>query len=291
MKGGARVFALIPTFNRKDVTLAAIATLKAQTRPPDRIIVSDGGSTDGTREAVAAAYPDVTVLRTPGEAWWAGSMAFGFDHILAAGVDDEDRVLMMNDDIVLPEGYVETLLAVSLAENAAVCGVTVDAARPEAVLDAGEYIEWRRYFYRVATDWPRGGLRDDVDFLPGRASVVSVRMVRKAGNVDARTFPHYIADYDFFARVRAAGFRLCVTGDTWVGCMTEKTGLVGQPSTFREALKLMTSRRSAQAFPHHWRFIWRHAPGFRLKLRLTALSALYGAKKLVLSARGRRVDA
>jgi len=275
------VVALIPTFNRKAVTLACLAMLKTQTRAPDLIVISDGGSTDGTPEAVAAAHPDVTVLRTPGEAWWGGSMAHGFRHLLAQGLDDEARVLMMNDDIVLPPDYIATLLEVSLTENAAVCGVTVDAAARDRVLDAGEYIEWRKYHFPVATDWPGERLRDDVAFLPGRASLVALKMVRRAGNVDDRAFPHYLGDYDFFARIRKAGFRMGVTGRTWVGCMTEKTGLGGEARSLREELKLMTSRRSMRRVTDHWRFIWRHGPSLHAKARLTTLSILYHGKGIL----------
>lgn len=282
----ARVTALIPTFNRKAVTLECVAMLKSQSRPPDLIVISDGGSTDGTREDVKAAHQDVVVLRTPQEAWWGGSMAYGFDHILGLGLPADHRVLMLNDDTVLPNDYIEILLEESLKENAAVCGVTVDAADPAKVLDSGEYIVWHRYQFPVANDWPGDTLRDDVAFLPGRATMVSLEMVRKAGNVDSAAFPHYLGDYDFFARIKKAGFRLGVTGRTSVGCMTEKTGLGGQgaPQTVREAIKQVTSKRSMERLVDHWRFIWRHAPGTQTKLRLMTSSGIYGTKKLLSSA-------
>lgn len=54
---------LFTAHNRKDMVLDAIRYALAQTIPVD-IIVSDDASTDGTREAVLAAYPDVTYLRT-----------------------------------------------------------------------------------------------------------------------------------------------------------------------------------------------------------------------------------
>ncbi len=283
-----RVAALIPTFNRKAVTLACVAKLKSQSRPPDLIVVSDGGSTDGTPEVVTAAHPEVVVLRTPREAWWGGSMAYGFDYLLGQGLCANDRVLMLNDDTVLPPDYVEILLEVSLLENAAVCGVTVDAADNTKVLDSGEYIEWHRYVFPVANDWPGEKLRDDVAFLPGRATMVSLEMVRKVGNIDSVAFPHYIGDYDFFARIKKAGFRIGVTGRTWLGCMTEQTGLGGhgEPQTVKEVVKLATSQRSMERVIDHWRFIWRHAPGTHAKVRLIALVGIHGTKRLLSAAAG-----
>lgn len=54
---------LFTAHNRKDMVLRAIALALAQTVPVD-VIVADDASTDGTREAVLAAFPDVTCLRS-----------------------------------------------------------------------------------------------------------------------------------------------------------------------------------------------------------------------------------
>jgi GT2 family glycosyltransferase len=280
-----KVAVLIPTFNRKDITLDCIAALKSQSRQPDVIVVSDGGSTDGTREVVAERYPGVTVLKTPQDAWWGGAMAHGFEHLVSR-LDGHDRILMLNDDTLLPSDYIKTLLEVSVGEDAAVCGVTVDAADPRKVLDSGEYIEWRRYVYHVCSDWPEDLFRDDVDVLPGRGTMITVEMVRTVGNVDHKSFPHYISDYDLTVRIKKAGFRLAVTGRTWVGCMTESTGLSADTQTknVRSLVRLLTSRRSMQRPIDHWRFIWRHAPGYRMKTRLIVLTALHGGKTFLASA-------
>jgi glycosyltransferase involved in cell wall biosynthesis len=49
-----RVSAVIPTFQRRELVLAAIASVLAQTRPVEEIIVVDDGSTDGSWEALEA---------------------------------------------------------------------------------------------------------------------------------------------------------------------------------------------------------------------------------------------
>ncbi len=49
--------------NRRDMVLDAIALALKQTVPV-HIIVADDASTDGTREAVVAAYPGVTYVRS-----------------------------------------------------------------------------------------------------------------------------------------------------------------------------------------------------------------------------------
>ncbi|MGB0133860.1 glycosyltransferase family 2 protein [Dokdonella sp.] len=52
------VSAIIPTYNRRELVIRAIHSALAQTREVDEIIVIDDGSTDGTGEALKAAFGD-----------------------------------------------------------------------------------------------------------------------------------------------------------------------------------------------------------------------------------------
>ncbi len=57
------VSVIIPTFNRRERVLKAIASVVSQTRQPDEIIVVDDGSTDGSSAAIRNNFPTVTVIR------------------------------------------------------------------------------------------------------------------------------------------------------------------------------------------------------------------------------------
>ena len=49
---------IIPTYNLRELVLAAVRTVLAQTRPVQEILVIDDGSTDGTAEALKQAFGD-----------------------------------------------------------------------------------------------------------------------------------------------------------------------------------------------------------------------------------------
>lgn len=254
---------MIPVFNRLAFTRACVECLRQQDYPQLSIIVVDGGSTDDTVEVLRRDYSFVTVLVSDRELWWAGAMQAGIDHVLTRSRSDGDAVLMVNNDTLLSPDYVSALMAVACRENAAVGALIVDSRDPQKVLDAGEYIDWPSYTFPVRDDAPPSGtFRDDVDVLPGRGSLVPLAMIRAAGNVDAQRFPHYIADYEFFCRLRRHGFRLGVTGTARLLAHIEETGIIpaAPKLTFEQFWQEVFSRRSMGNIVDHWRFISACAP-------------------------------
>jgi len=264
------VYAVIPVFNRLHFTLECVDRLRRQTYPAVRVIVADGGSTDGTVDVLRREHPDVVVLQEDRPLWWTGATRLGIDWVLANSRQPDDMVLMVNNDTVFDPPYVETLVRVARDTGAAVGALIVDSREPTRILDAGEFINWREYEFPVKTAIEPGETRcDAVDTLPGRGSLVPLRMIRAAGNVDDRRFPHYIADYEFFVRLRRHGFKLVVTYEAQIAAHIDETGLTPERRyhTLREMGKLLFSRRSMSNVVDHWRFIGRSAPP---ELRATA---------------------
>ena len=100
------VCAVVVTRNRRELLGQCLDALGAQTRPPDRILVVDNASTDGTREWLAG-RDDVETLALETNAGGAGGFHAGLRHAHATGAEWS---WLMDDDTVPRPSALEALL-------------------------------------------------------------------------------------------------------------------------------------------------------------------------------------
>lgn len=98
-----RVCAVVVTFNRKDLLRECLRGLLRQTRPPDRILVVDNLSTDGSPAMVRAEFPTAAVYELGRNLGGAGGFHYGMKRAHEEGFD---WLWIMDDDV---EPYPEAL--------------------------------------------------------------------------------------------------------------------------------------------------------------------------------------
>lgn len=105
-----RITAVIPAHNEQDCLPATIASLKTQTRPPDRIIVVSDNSTDKTVEVARSLGSEIEVVETVGNtAKKAGALNFVLARILPEMTDD-DFVFVQDADSALDRDFLKNAL-------------------------------------------------------------------------------------------------------------------------------------------------------------------------------------
>ena len=209
-----RVAALVINYNGREVTLEALPSLLALDYPACDVVVVDNGSTDGSREAVAAAfpeerYPHLHQVRVEENRGPAAGAAAGMRWAMDRGYD---YLLILNNDIEVAPDFVTEL--VRAAESDPKIGIV----GPKAF-----------YYWERDTLWSTGGTlrfaeavtrergenevdrgqydRDgEVEYVNGCAMLVKREVVEAVGLWDPLYFLCF-EDADFCVRAREAGYR------------------------------------------------------------------------------------
>lgn len=170
----------------------------------------DNGSTDGTAEAIAQAFPQVHVLRLEKNHGYAEGTNIGVTWALAKGAD---YILLLNNDIWIAPDAPGALVAAAEADSTiAVVGPKVYYANElQRLQSAGGIMDWQRMRGRLVGegeidhgqyDRPR-----DVDFVVGCAMLIRAQAWYAVGEFDPAFFLYY-EDLDWCLRARRAGLRV-----------------------------------------------------------------------------------
>jgi len=103
------VCAIVVTHNRRELLRGCLAALAGQCRGPDRVLVVDNASCDGTAAMVRQDYPHVDLLALATNEGGAGGFHEGMKRAHAEGA--EWLWLMDDDTIVRPDALAELLAA------------------------------------------------------------------------------------------------------------------------------------------------------------------------------------
>ena len=96
---------LVISYNTREMTLACLASVVAETSVPYELIVLDNTSADGSAAAIAAAFPDIQLIAS------ADNLGFARGNNVAARKARGKYILLLNPDTLVLERAIDRLVA------------------------------------------------------------------------------------------------------------------------------------------------------------------------------------
>ncbi len=205
------VAVVVLSWNGREDTLRCLRSLAEITYRPLDTVVVDNGSHDGSPDAVAAAFPDVQLIRLDRNTGFSG----GVDTGIRAGLErGADAVLLLNNDMVVETRFLEPLVLALRPGVAAVCSQILYASEPARIWYAGASFRPRRGHHgrnigHGRPPFPASKAPYGVDCACGGAMLISRAAVAAVGLFDEGLFA-YREDLDWSLRARQAGQQILV---------------------------------------------------------------------------------
>lgn len=211
--GEIQVSIVIPARDRRDVTLQCLRSLsRSDISGLDvDIVVVDDGSTDGTAEAVAAAFPEVTIVHGNGELWWAGAVDMGIRYSLEGR--SPRYILIVNDDTVFDSKFLISIVRTAEEhQHSVVGGLLLLWDQPHRVFQVGAKWKtfsggWQHLFEQTVWSVPSDPF--EVEIIVGNCMLIPVRALDECGSFATKWLPHF-GDAEFTPRLRRKGWRLLI---------------------------------------------------------------------------------
>ena len=103
------IYIVILNSNRRDDTLACLASISKSTYKEIKVILLDNKSTDGSVEAVQASFPKVQIINLSTNLGYAGNNNVGINMAIDQRVD---WVFVLNEDTILDPDCISSLIKV-----------------------------------------------------------------------------------------------------------------------------------------------------------------------------------
>jgi GT2 family glycosyltransferase len=189
-KAGTFVSIVIPVLDQVEYTRAILKNIKETVKIPHEVVIIDNGSTDETSQILDEA--GVKVIRNKHNLGWSVSLNQG------AAIARGTHIAFLNNDLVLPEGWLETLLA---HKEHVIC----------PTYDQGENIrkDFASYNKSLADKFPEVKVAERPGFHPkgfaGFIFMLSREAWERVGPFD-ESMRYWYGDNDYWLRLKDMGY-------------------------------------------------------------------------------------
>lgn len=195
---------VIPNYNGIRYYRGCLEALRVQTVMPDRIIVVDNASTDGSADAIEKEFPEVRLIRMSENTGFCGAVNAGIR--ASSGMD---YCILLNNDTVADRRFTEELIrAIEVDSRTFSCQAKMlKMENPGAIDDAGDYYCALGWAFARGKGEPAEKYRTAAPIFSScaGAAIYSMKILSEIGLFDENHFA-YLEDTDIGWRARIRGY-------------------------------------------------------------------------------------
>ena len=251
---------IVLNYNSCHDTLDCLRSLQHLTYSNVEIIAIDNGSSDGSVEAIRAAYPDITLIDTGENLGFTGGNNLGIRRALESGAD---YIMLLNNDTIVAPDMID--LMVGTMESDPHIGVTGPMIYyydlPEVIWSAGGSIDWKHgTTAMIGIDEEDkgqfGSMSRLCDFVTGCAILARRAVWEQIGLLDDKFFMYY-EETEWCVRVGRAGYKIAHVPAAMMWHKISPTARAASPRTFyymtrNRLLFLSNTRASLRTWFYTW---------------------------------------
>lgn len=193
-----RITIVIPLYNQLKFTKLCLDSLRTYGADGADLLLIDNGSSDGTSEYLTSCS-DVAAITNRENLGCAGAWNQGVRQ------SSYEWLLFLNNDVLVSPGWLDGLLAFAEEERVDIVSPAIREGEYNYDIDA-----YSREFVAKMATFARRGVADGICFMVRR------QVFETIGLFDENFRIGQFEDTDFFRRAKAAGFRLGITGRSFI---------------------------------------------------------------------------
>lgn len=241
---------IVLNWNNARSTISCVESLGKITYPDAYVVIVDNGSEDDSIVQIRRRFPEHQVIETGENLGYAGGNWMGIKRALEQGAD---YVCVLNNDVIVTQGFLEPLIAAS--GGPAVSRVTTpllcELDRPGTIWALGSKINPKlgsteRLFAGQARETVAARKPMPVEVCAGTALVIPRDILENVGFMDAAFFLYY-EEIDWSFRLRKAGYQTMAVAESVV--FHEVSATLGQKSPI---IDYYMCRNHLHVLNRHW---------------------------------------
>lgn len=241
------VWIVVPVFEREFQILKLVTQLHGQTYDNYKLIVVDHGKKKINRTL----GPKVEIITASPHLWWTGAVNLGIRYVLRnENINPNTPILIMNDDVEFDKCYLSTLVSDWGGKENCIMGSICADSESSKILYADIVLNKLRaefeFNHKYETIHEVGTEVLNSDILPGRGTLIPIKILSDIGIYDEIHLPHYRADYELVYRAKKKGYEVYMSPNAVVYSVLDSPHKLEKNNKLKSIYLLLFGRKSVR---------------------------------------------